>query len=171
MAVSKDKKVEVVSSLKDSLGKSNFVVVVHYRGMDGKQLYDMRLELKSKGCEMKVAKNTLASIAIKGTEFEPLNEYLTGPTAILCSEDPVALAKVVTDITKEIECLKIQAGFLDNAVIKDDKIKDLAKLGSLEEVRASFLGKLGGVQSNFVRVLQAPQSGLVALFHAKTKQG
>jgi large subunit ribosomal protein L10 len=170
MAIAKSKKTELVSNLKTKLEKSNFVVIVHYRGMNGAQLYDLRVNLKSKDCHMKIVKNTLVNIAIKGTEHEPLSQFLKGPTAVLHCEDPVALAKVVSDTAKEIKCFEIKAGFLDNSVIKESEILNLAKLGSLEEVRASFVSKLVGVQSNFVRVVNASQSGLVALFQAKIKQ-
>ncbi len=170
MAITKSKKTELVSDLKTNLEKSNFVVIIHYRGMDGSQIYDLRVDLRSKNCHMKIVKNTLVNIAIKDTQYEPLSQFLKGPTAILHCEDPVALAKIVTDTAKKIECFEIKAGFLDNTVVKEGEILNLAKLGSLEEVRASFIAKLTGVQSNFVRVLNAPQSGLVALFQAKAKQ-
>jgi large subunit ribosomal protein L10 len=171
MAITKNKKNELVDQLKDNLSKSSFVVIAHYRGIDGTQLYNLRVNLKAKGCNMKIMKNTLVKIALKGTEMEILSDYLKGPTAILYSSDPVALAKTITETAKEIECLKIEAGYLDKSIVKLAQITNLASLGSLEEVRASFIGKLKGVQSNFVRVLQAPQSGLVALFNAKVKQG
>lgn len=164
MAINKSQKSEMISSLKDNLTKATFVVVIHYRGMSGKQLYDMRVNLKSKDCGMKISKNTLANIALKGTEFEAVAPYLKGPTAVLYSQDPVALSKVVADFAKETEFLKIQVGFLDKAIIKESDIINLAKLGSLTEVRASFLGRLNGIQSNFVRVLNAPQEGLASSF-------
>ncbi len=171
MAISKEKKTGLVQKLKDDLAKSNIVVIVHYRGMSGSELYKLRVELKSKGCNIKIAKNTLSSIAIKGTEVESLGEYLQGPTALLYAQDPVALAKTIADTDKEIESFEVQAGLLDGKIIKLAEISNLAKLGSLEEVRAAFIGKLNGVQSNFVRVVNAPQAGLVALFNAKAQQG
>ncbi len=164
MAISKSQKSAMISSLKDNLVKASFLVVIHYRGMTGKQLYDMRVNLKSKNCGMKIGKNTLATLAIKGTEFEAVTSYLKGPTAILYSNDPVALSKVVADFAKETESLKIKVGYLDKALIEEAQIVNLAKLGSLSDVRAAFLGKLSAIQSNFVRVLNAPQEGLASSF-------
>ncbi len=164
MAISKSQKSGMVSSLKDNLASASFVIVVHYRGMSGRQLYDMRVNLKAKSCGMKIAKNTLTAIAIKGTEFESIASYLKGPTAILYSQDPVALSKIVTDFAKETEFLKVRVGYLDKALVQEAEISSMAKLGSLTDVRASFLGKLNAIQSNFVRVLNAPQEGLASLF-------
>jgi large subunit ribosomal protein L10 len=163
MAINKVQKSELISTLKEKFSTSSFVVVVHYRGMNGKQLYDLRVNLKSKGCGMKITKNTIAEIAIKGTDLEVLSSYLNGPTAILYSKDPVALAKIVSDVAKEVESLKIRIGYLDKLLIKESDIGNLAKLGSLEEVRASFLGTLSAAQSNFVKILGASQFGLVSL--------
>lgn len=163
MAINKTQKSAMISSLKDSLSAAQCVVVVHYRGMSGKQLYDLRVSLKAKGCGMKIAKNTLTNLAIKGTEFEPVASHLKGPTAILYAKDPVSLAKIIFDTKKEIEHLQVKVGYLDKALIQDKDITNLAKLGSFEEVRASFLGVLVAVQSNFARLLQAPQAGLASL--------
>ncbi len=156
----------MISSLKDNLATASCLVVVHYRGMSGKQLYDLRVSLKAKGCGMKIAKNTLSSLALKGTEFESVSSHLKGPTAILFAKDPVALAKIVADTKKETEHLQVKIGYLDKALIEDKDINNLAKLGSFEEVRASFLGVLTAVQANFARLLQAPQAGLAS---AKTE--
>lgn len=168
----KNQKSALVSSLKENLTSSAFVAVVHYRGMSDKQLYDMRVALKAKGCSMKIAKNTLVKVAIKDTDLEILAPHLSGPTAILYSNDPVALAKVVSDFAKEVDILKVKIGYLNKSLIAEGAIGDLAKLGSLEEVRASFLGKLKGVQSNFVRVVNAHQTGMVSLLknYASSKQ-
>ncbi len=126
----------------------------------------MRVALKDKKCSMKIAKNTLVKVAIKGTELESISPHLNGPTAVLYSQDVIALSKVISDFSKEVEVLEIKIGYLNNELISEDKIRDLAKLGSLEEVRASFLGKLKGAQSNFVRILKAPESGMASSFNS-----
>ncbi len=162
--MNKNQKAELVSSLKSKLTNSVFVAVVHYRGMSDKQLYDMRVALKAKNCDMKIAKNTLVKVALKGTDLEILSPHLSGPTAILYSQDLIALSKVVSDFAKEVEFLKIKTGYLNKALVAESTINDLAKLGSLEEVRASFIGKLTAAQSNFVRIIKAPEAGLAANF-------
>jgi large subunit ribosomal protein L10 len=164
--MNKNQKAELVSSLKSKLTNSVFVAVVHYRGMSDKQLYDMRVALKAKNCDMKIAKNTLVKVALKGTDLEILSPHLNGPTAILYSQDLIALSKVVSDFAKEVECLKIKTGYLNKALVTESAINDLAKLGSLEEVRASFIGKLTAAQSNFVRIIKAPEAGLAENFQS-----
>jgi large subunit ribosomal protein L10 len=159
----KNQKSALVSSLKDKLTNSAFVSVVHYRGMNDKQLYDLRIALKSKGCNMKIAKNTLIKVAIKGTDLEALTPHLSGPTAILYSQDPVALSKALSDMAKTVEVLKIKIGYFNKSLVTEATIKEMAKLGSLNEVRSSFIGMLKGAQSKFVRILNAPEQGLATL--------
>ena len=161
--MNRNQKSNLVSSLKSTLIGSAFVAVIHYRGMTDKQLYDLRVSLKSKGCNMKISKNTLVKVAIKGTELEALTEYLVGPVAVLYSQDPVALAKVISDTAKKVEVVKILTGFFNKTLMSEIAIKEMAKLGSLDEVRSSFIGLLKATQSKFVRVLNAPKDGLATL--------
>lgn len=161
--MNKNQKSELASFLKDKLTNSAFVAIVHYRGMSDKQLYDMRVALKAQDCNMKIAKNTLVKIAIKGTELESLTSHLNGPTAVLYSQDVVALSKVLVDTAKQADVLKIKIGYFNNELVDEAAIKNMAKLGSLTDVRASFIGVLKGAQSNFVRILSAPEQGLATL--------
>lgn len=161
--MNKTQKSNLVSSLRDNLSSSAFVAIVHYRGMSDKQLQEMRSALKAKECNMKIAKNTLVKVAIKGTDLEPLSSHLNGPTAILYSQDVVSLSKILVDVSKQIDVLKIKIGYFNNALINESVIKEMAKLGSLNDVRASFIGVLKGAQSNFVRILSAPEKGLATL--------
>jgi large subunit ribosomal protein L10 len=161
--MNKGQKSQLIAQLKENLLESNFIAIIYYRGMNDKQLYDMRVALKSNKCFMKIAKNTLVKVAIKDTDLEILSPELNGPNAILYSKDPVALAKIITDIAKEVEALKIRVGYLNKSIINAATISSLAKLGSIEEVRASFIGVITSAQSNFVRILNAPSSGLASL--------
>ena len=170
--MNRTQKADLVTSMRDSLTTSNFVVLLHYRGLSDKQLYDFRLDLKSKGVKLKIMKNTLAKVAIKGSDLEILTPYLSGPTAICYANDPVSLAKIAVQSAKENVALKIQAGYLNKSILSKDAIDSLSKLGSLEEVRSSFLSVLQGAQSQFVRVLNAPASSVVAVInnYATSKQ-
>lgn len=163
--MNREQKIELVNSVKKSLLDSSFVVLMHYRGLSDKSLYDLRVSLKSKGIKLKIAKNTLVKVAIKDTDLNILAPYLTGPTAIAYSNEPTALAKIVVDSAKKNEFLKIQAGYLNKSVLSKDAIDSLSRLGSLDEVRALFLSTLTGAQSRFVRVLNTPASGMVALLN------
>lgn len=163
--MNRDQKVQLVSQIKEDLLNSSLVVLLHYRGLSDKGLYDLRKALKGKNANLKIAKNTLIKVAIKDTELSVLEPHLKGPTAIAYANDPVALAKVVSESSKSNDLLQIQVGYLNKGILPKDAIGSLSKLGSLEEVRASFIGVLQGAQSGFVRVLGAAPSGIVSLLN------
>jgi len=156
-------KENLVTSLKENLTSSAFVAVVYYRGMTDKELYNMRVQLKNKECSMKIAKNTLVKIAVKDTDLEKLTPHLNGPTAILYSQDVVALSKVIHDFSKQVKALEIVTGHFNNELVDETAISNMARLGSLDDVRASFVGVLTAAQSSFVRILNAPEQGLAEL--------
>jgi len=161
--MNKNQKSDLIATLKNKLTNSAFVAIIHYRGMTDKQLYDMRVALKEKDCNIKIAKNTLVKVALKGTDLEALTPHLNGPTAVLYSQDVVALSKVLSDASKQTDILKIKIGYFNKSLINENEIREMAKLGSLNDVRASFIGVLKGAQSNFVRILSAPEKGLATL--------
>ena len=170
--MNRDQKVQLVSTIKEDLLNSSLVVLLHYRGLSDNDLYNLRRSLKEKEANLRVAKNTLIKVAIKDTELDVLEPHLTGPTAIAYAKDPVGLAKVVIETSKSNELLNIQIGYLNKEILPKNAIGSLSKLGSLEEVRASFVGTIKGAQSNFVRVLGAAPANIVSLLsnYASSKE-
>jgi large subunit ribosomal protein L10 len=170
--MNKDQKIKLVSDIKEDLLESELVVLLHYRGLSDNALYNFRRNLKEKEAKLKVAKNTLIKVAIKGTDLDVLDSHLNGPTALAYAKDPVALAKVISDASKSNELLKIQIRYLNKEILSKDAIGGLSKLGSLEEVRASFVGAINAAQSNFVRLVNASPSGIISLLnnYASTKK-
>jgi large subunit ribosomal protein L10 len=163
--MNRDQKVQLVSTIKEDLLNSQLVVLLHYRGLSDKALYDLRRDLKAKDAKLKIAKNTLIKVAIKDTKLDILDEHLSGPTAIAYANDPVGLAKVVIETSKSNNLLKVQIGCLNQEILPKDAIGGLSKLGSLEEVRATFVGTIKGAQSSFVRVIAAAPTGMVSLLN------
>ncbi len=163
--MNRDQKVQLTSTIKEDLLDSELVVLLHYRGLSDKDLYEFRRSLKEQNANLRIAKNTLVKVAIKGTDLDVLESHLSGPTAIAYTKDPVGLAKVVIDTSKANENLKIQIGYLNKEILPKNAIGSLSKLGSLEEVRSSFVGIIKGAQSNFVGVLGAAPSKVVSLLN------
>ena len=70
----------------------------------------LRDQISSANSNFRVAKNTLARMAIKNTNFEMLDKLFVGPTSIAYSDDPVSTSKVLVDFAKDNENLKILGG-------------------------------------------------------------
>ena len=79
------------------MGKTKVLIVADYKGLDVAAMTDLRKKLREADVECKVVKNTLLRRATQQTDFEPINDQLVGPNAIILSyDDPVAPAKVLT---------------------------------------------------------------------------
>src|SRR5438045_9767272 len=94
MAVTRADKEAELQQLETAFKGSESAILVDYKGMIVPQVTDLRRQLRAAKAKYRVVKNTIAKRALKGTPFEPLEQFVAGTTAIDCTKrDPVALAK------------------------------------------------------------------------------
>ena len=149
-----------VDQLTAELSDAESVVVVHYKGLNVDEITELRAKMREAGGSFKVTKNTLAKLALKGTTYEPIGEYLSGPTAIGYSIDPVAPAKALVNYANENDKLQLLGGAFGDQALDVDGIKQLAKMPSLDELRAKIVGMLNTPATRIAGVLQAPAGQL-----------
>ena len=106
----RSQKTEAVAQLNAVFNEVGVVVVTRNLGLSVDQSTDLRNKMRDAGASYKVAKNRLAKLALKDTDYVGLDEYLSGPTALAWSEDPVAAAKVAVDFAKSNDKLEIVGG-------------------------------------------------------------
>ena len=159
-------KAEAVTALNETLNDSGSVVVCHYKGLTVAEITDFRSKLRELGGSFKVAKNTLAKRALKGTDYEGLEDLFAGPTGIAVSQDPVAAAKVAHEFAKENDKLIILGGGLGADVLDKAGVEALAKLPSLDELRSKLVGLFQAPATKIARVLQAPAQQVVGVTKA-----
>ena len=125
------KKVETVAELTDALQRSKLTIVSDYRGLTVADLQTLRSQLRPHNAEVRVAKNTLTTIAARQTNMEALESALKGPTAIVTAyDDPVQPARIVSDFARTSRILQIRAGMLEGSMIGTADIEALASLPS-----------------------------------------
>ena len=159
-------KKKFIETMRDTSTGLNTMLVVHYQGLSVSEVTELRSQMHETGSKLRIVKNRLMKIALKDTEFEQLAQHFTGPVAIAYSEDPVSAAKGVVNFAKENEKLKIIAGVVDKNLIDEKGIKALAKLPSLDELRAKFVGLLSTPATRMATVTQAPAQKLARVFAA-----
>jgi len=164
-------KEELVASLNGIFGQVNLVVVTKPVGLTVAESTDLRRQMGAEGASFKVTKNRLTRLALKGTTFEPLTELFVGPTAIAYSEDPVAAAKVAVKFSESNDKLEILGGALFQEVLDASAVKSLAKLPSLDELRAKIVGMISTPATRVAGVLQAPGGQLARVVSAYSSQG
>ena len=164
-------KIELVADLNKSFAETHLIVVTQQSGMTVSEASDLRRQMRDAGASYKVTKNRLTRRALEGTKFEALQSLFIGPTAIAVSEDPVAAAKVCVEFAKKNEKLTIIGGALDGEVLDPARINALAKLPSLDGLRAILISVLQAPATKLAGVTQAPAATLARVFSAYGSQG
>lgn len=162
----RSQKAESVASLNAVFNEVGVVVVTRNLGLTVAQSTDLRTKMRDAGASYKVAKNRLAKLAIKDTDYEGIGEYLTGPTALATSVDPVAAAKAVVDFAKTNDKLEIVGGSMGAQVLNAEGIKALASMPSLDQLRATLIGLVQAPATKIAQLTTAPAAKLARVFNA-----
>lgn len=162
----RSQKEKQVAEMRDIFSEASLVVVAHQSGLSVSEVTELRSKMRDAGARFKVTKNRLARLAIEGTSFSELTDLFKGPTAIAYSTDPVAAAKVAADFAKSNDKLTILAGSLQGKLLEKDGVMELAKLPSLDELRAKLVGMLQTPATRVAGVMQAPAGQLARVFGA-----
>ncbi len=151
-----EQKKQDVVNLSEKIDKSIAGVIVDYKGITVAEDTVLRAELRKAGVDYAVVKNTLLTLALKGTELEDLTRVLEGTTALAVSEDDcVASAKILSQFASKHENFTIKGGFLEGKVISLDKIDSLAKLPSREVLLATVAAAFQAPMASFARAVKA----------------
>jgi large subunit ribosomal protein L10 len=162
----RSQKADSVAQLNAVFKEAGVVVVTRNLGMSVAQSTDLRTKMREAGASYKVAKNRLAALALKDTDYTGLEDYLTGPTALAYSTDPVAAAKAAVDFAKTTDRIEIVGGSMGGQLLDEAGIKALASMPSLDELRAKLIGLVNAPATKIAQVVVAPAGKLARVFGA-----
>lgn len=142
----KEVKVDEISKL---LKDKGVVLLSDFTGMDVLTATELRKRCREASVEFAVVKNTLAKRAIEQAGLAALSEFVTGPNAIVLSEDdPIAPARILAEFEKKKDTPKIKSGWVDSRVLTAAEIRSLAELPSREvllaQIAAGFQRPIAG---------------------------
>lgn len=167
MAVSKERKQEVLAEYDEWLKKSQAVILVEYTGAKMKDLDGIRARVRESGGEFHVLKNTLARRAFSASGMNIPADLLVKSTAVsFAFTDPASTAKALTDAMKGKDFIKVKGGFMSGQSLDAAQVKSLADMPPLPVVRAQFLGVLQAPAGKLVRTIAEPARGLAAVIKA-----
>ena len=167
MAVSKERKKEIVTTYQDWLGNSQAVFLAEYIGLSVKDMDALRDRVREVGGEFHVIKNSLAKIAFEESGYEVPDDLFLGSTAAgFAFEDAPAMAKALADFSKSVDFLKFKAGYLEKNMVSVDEIKALAALPPLPVVQAQLLSTMMAPATQLARVLAEPARQVAAVLQA-----
>ncbi len=158
-------KAELIETLKGVFAGAGAVIVTHNMGLSVAQMSDLRGRLRKEGAAYKVVKNRLAQKALNGAG-EGVAALFKGPVGIAYAPDPVSAAKVASQYAKDNEKLVVVGGFMGETVLDAKGVDALAKLPSLDQLRAKLIGLIQAPATRIAGVVQAPAAQLARVFSA-----
>jgi large subunit ribosomal protein L10 len=162
MAVSRADKEQELGQLTEAFGRTDSVILMEFRGIKVPEVTELRRQVRAVSGEYKVVKNTLARRAMKDTPFEPLAAHFVGATAVAFSgDDPVALAKVLTNFAKATPALVLKAAVVQGEVVEGPDVNELANMPGKAELYAKLLYLLQAPMVQIVSVLSAAPRDLM----------
>ncbi len=164
-------KSEKISQMKEKIEKAKVAIVTDYKGLSVEEITKLRRSIQKEDGDYMVTKNTLAKIAVKGTEYEVLADSLTGPVAIAFGfDDQVAPAKALAKFIKETKKGEILAAAMDGKLLSASEAKALATLPSKQEIYAKMLGCINSPASGIANSINAVMSSLTRAMAAVRDQ-
>ncbi len=149
-------KSETVKEISEKAKKSQTIVVCEYRGLTVAQIQEIRRALHKENAEMCVYKNSLVERAVDELGYNDLNNILSGPNAIVFSEDVIAGAKVIAKYAKRHkDVLIVKGGIVEGKFADDKAILEVAKLPGKEGLLSMFLSCLQATISYFACAVKA----------------
>lgn len=164
-------KENVVAKFKKEFTAAAGVMVVDYRGLNVDQVNALRNSFRKVGVKYHVVKNTLARLAVAGTPFEGITEWLKGTTAIaITQEDAPNMAKAALDFAKVNDKLQMRGAFVEGQQFAGAAVKQLSELPTKAEARAQLLGMINAPFAKLLSQMNAPGQQLVGVLQAKVEK-
>ena len=154
---SRETKQKDLNALTESLQNSKSAMVVSFTKLSVNKDIEFRNSLREAGAEYRVVKNTLARLAVKGTDFEQATESFKGVTAIAWTQnDPVVLSKAVSKFMKDnADVYTFKSGVVEGRLVDLKQLGTIASLPSKEELMSKLLFVLNAQAQRLVTVINA----------------
>ena len=157
MALNLDQKKEVVAELANVAAKAHSLVAAEYAGLTVSQLTELRKKARQGKVFVKVAKNTLVSRAVEGTDYACVKDALVGPMLYAFSqEDPGAAGRLVKEFAKANEKLVPKVVAIGGQMYPGSHVEKLASLPTREQALAMLMGVMLAPITKLVRTLAEP---------------
>lgn len=172
MAMSKEKKRQVVEELTALLQESQGLILTDYRGLSVSDMTRLRRKLRDAGVVFRVVKNTLTKLALQEAGLQAPDNLLEGPTAVaFLGEDVSGPAKTLLDFARQSGILTIKGGLIGSIVMDAEAASALARLPGREVLLAQLVAAIQGPMVNLTGLLTAPMRDLVYVLQARAEGG
>lgn len=167
MAVSRQRKAELVAQYVERLKQSQGIILTDYRGLSVDDMSGIRVAMRPIGGQFWVVKNRLLALALKEVGMSVPEEWLIGPTAIGFFDDAAPpVAKALTDAAKDLEPMRVKGGLIGGSVISAEQVRAIADLPPRDVLLAQVLGSFNAPASSLSGVIASGIRQALNLLHA-----
>jgi len=169
-------KAATIEELKGKFAENDFFYLTDSSSLTVEDINKLRGLLFEKGVEMRVVKNTLVRKALEAApadkNYAELYESLKGPTAIMFTETAKHPAAIIKEFRGDKERPIIKAAYIGSAIyVGDDRITELSKLKSKEEMVGEIIGLLQSPAKNLISALKSGGTTISGLLKALEQRG
>ncbi len=167
MALTRQEKEAVVAEVADVASSAMSAVAAEYRGISVTDMTELRAKARETGVYMRVVKNSLARRAVQGTEFECMQDDMSGPLLLAFSqEDPGAAARLVRDFAKENDKLVVRMAAVGGQKLEASELGKLANLPTRDQAISMLMSVLQAPIGKLARTLNEVPGKLVRTVEA-----
>ncbi|WP_440937170.1 50S ribosomal protein L10 [Candidatus Pelagibacter sp.] len=161
--MTKEQKKVYIDEMSKQFENSKAVLVTHYQGLTMPQIDELRSKMREHGIIFKITKNRITKLALEKTRCKDIADLFTGPTAVAFGEDAIISARILSKFAKDNENLKLIGGIMENEVLDQAGVQNVATLPTLDEARANIVGILNAPASKLVSILLARSEKMSSL--------
>ncbi len=159
MAITRSRKVEIVSDLRKIAETNTSFLILEYKGSSVQDLRNLKKKVKEvQAANMMVIKNSLAKLVFKGIKGEFLGDVV-GQNILVYSNDGIALCNVLKAAQKEFKNISIKKAMIEHHVLSKAQVEEIAQYKSIDGVKAQLLS-----------VFMAPMQYIYNVINEKIKQ-
>ena len=156
MALNLSQKQEVVAEVAEVASKAHSLIAAEYAGVTVSQMTEIRKKARETGVYLRVVKNTLASRAVAGTEYECVKDVLVGPLLYAFStEEPGAAGRLIKEFAKGNDKLQAKVVALGGQLYPASHVDVLASLPTRDQALAMLARVLSEPAAMFARAVKA----------------
>jgi large subunit ribosomal protein L10 len=171
LAISRERKEELVEQYVELLNQSRAMFLAEYSGVTVSQLEKLRSDVRNADGAFHITKNSLLVLALEQSGQTVPEELLLGQTAagFALGELPT-MAKTLVDFADNVEMFSLKGGLMDGSLLTPDAIEAMAKLPSLDELRAQIIGLINAPAQNVTSTVANGVRQLINVVNAYATQ-
>ena len=152
-----NRKIAEVEELSELFSNSEIILLAEYIGTSVGQLSELRKTLNNASASFRIAKNTLAKLAVDKANKSILSEQIKGPIGFVFSNDEASsVTKSIYEFTEKNEVpFIVKIGLLNDELVDEATLIKLSKLPSKEVLLSKLIGNMNSPISNFVFLMSA----------------